>query len=37
MIGYHDLGQEMVICKKPPLSYGQRQAVAMALRATCSG
>ena len=37
MIGNSDLGQEMVICKKPPLSYGQGQAAAMALRATCSG
>ena len=36
MIGDSDLGQGMVICKKPPLSYGQRQAAAMPLRAACS-
>ena len=37
MIDDSDLGQEVGICKKPPLPYGQWQAAAMALRAAYNG
>ena len=37
MIGNPGLAQDMVVCKKPPLPYGQRLAAAMAHRAACSG